>query len=250
MICDAVNLDTLDIVNTHKKKNAKSYRCGIFNMTNNNMCKHKTRSPYKINNKYACTLHYKLTCNKTAIVIQKIYKGYRSRQKINNIYKKLPTELQHMILFYVRQDYYYNRYTKTIGRIVQNKLTISLNNIINDLDNVMIFAYLDRLYNYLTKNNKDILHIIGMFIKYYAVIEKSIIIKNYCCNLQIKFINIINKLNNNLIDYDFHPNSEYLNHNNNNSRNNLRNELFDIIYNIKTILANCVYFQSGLQFII
>ena len=221
MINDVVDLDIvdIDIVNTHKKKNAKSYRCGIFNMTNNNMCKHKTRSPHKINNKYACTLHYKLMGNKTAIVIQKIYKGYRARQKINNIYKKLPTELQHMILFYVRQDYYYNRYTKTIGRIVQNKLTVGLNNIINDLDNVMIYAYLDRLYNYLTKNNNNILHIIGMFIKYYAVIEKSIIIKNYCCNLQIKFINIITKLNNNLIDYDFHPNSEYLNHNNNNSRN-------------------------------
>ena len=43
-----------------------------------------------------------------------------------------PTELQHMILFYVRQDYYYNRYTKTIGRIVQNKLTVGLNNIINE----------------------------------------------------------------------------------------------------------------------
>ena len=129
----------------------------------------KRGSPYKINNKYACTLHYKLTRNKTAIVIQKIYKGYRERQKINNIYKKLPTELQHMILFYVRQDYYYNRYTKMFGRIVQNKLTIGLNNIINDLDNVMIYAYLDRLYNYLTNNNEDILHINGIFIKYFII---------------------------------------------------------------------------------
>ena len=114
---------------------------------------------------------------------------------------------------------------------------------------ITIFEYVFEANGPLWLHNNNILHIIGMFIKYYAVIEKSIIIKNYCCNLQIKFINIITKLNNNLIDYDFHPNSEYLNHNNNNSRNNLRNELFDIIYNIKTILANCVYFQSGLQFI-
>lgn len=44
MINDAQDIDNvdIDIVNTHKKKNAKSYRCGIFNMTNNNVCKHKT----------------------------------------------------------------------------------------------------------------------------------------------------------------------------------------------------------------
>lgn len=39
--------------------------------------------------------------NKYAITIQSIYRGYKKRKYLNNIYNKLPDDLQNHILYFI-----------------------------------------------------------------------------------------------------------------------------------------------------
>jgi hypothetical protein len=251
-MCDALETlaisDSSDIPNKVVSKNARSYRCSVYNSSRNNVCKRKMKSPKKIHNKNLCAMHYKLACTKTAIVIQKNYKGHRIREKINNIYKKLPCELQYRILFYIKQDHYYNMYLKTIGRIAENKIVNGLNLVSNNLYVILSPTYLDNLHTYLTNNKEDLLHILNMFLKYYSVIKDNNKIKNYCYNLQIKFIYINNKITS-LNHMEDHFNPEYSDHEHTNYHE-IRNEIFDIIYNIRLLLARCVTFQNTYPHII
>jgi hypothetical protein len=68
------------------------------------ICK-KNKSPlFNFNKLNYCTNHAKLLVNKFVILIQKIYRGYRRRIYLKNIFYRLPRELQQHILNFNNQN--------------------------------------------------------------------------------------------------------------------------------------------------
>ena len=79
-------------------------------------------------NKKYCILHARIMYNYFVILIQKCYKGYRIRNKINNLFKPLPIEIQHIILDYVKEPYYIKQYNNSITKILSNKVESVIKN--------------------------------------------------------------------------------------------------------------------------
>ena len=100
----------------------KKRRCQCKNITNNLICKNKFYKFNILNNKKFCTFHYKYYSNYYATIIQKIYRSYKCRKIINNIYIKLPNDLQNKIINYIREKYYYQKYLKKLDTLVSKKL--------------------------------------------------------------------------------------------------------------------------------
>ena len=44
------------------------------------------------------------------------------RQKLNNLFKPLPRDMQRMVLNYLNEPYYLNKYNKSITRVLSNKI--------------------------------------------------------------------------------------------------------------------------------
>ena len=71
-----------------------------------------------------CYSHAKKILAKSAIVIQKQQRGSRSREIINNIYIKLPTEIQRIIDKYINEELQIKRQINIINKIIFNRFNI------------------------------------------------------------------------------------------------------------------------------
>jgi len=67
-----------------------------------------------------CSLHTKIVFGKCAIVIQKIFRGNRARNKLN-IYKNLPFDLWDRVLFWSRYNINVKKYSKSCYKIYNKK---------------------------------------------------------------------------------------------------------------------------------
>jgi len=83
-------------------------RCSSFATSTNRKCK----LPYSfmICNKKFCHIHAHIIFDKSAVIIQKCFIGWKLRQKMNNIFLKLPDDLQRKIMWYNREPYYLEKY--------------------------------------------------------------------------------------------------------------------------------------------
>ena len=86
---------------------SKIYRCSCRNSTTDKICKNKMRNPFYINKKPICAFHYSYYKTEYALTIQRYYKGYKIRKLLNNVYKKLPCDIQKIIVKFVREPHYY-----------------------------------------------------------------------------------------------------------------------------------------------
>jgi hypothetical protein len=71
-----------------------------------------------------CYSHAKKILAESAIVIQKHQRGSRSREIINNIYIKLPTEIQRIIDKYINEELQIKRQINIINKIIFNRFNI------------------------------------------------------------------------------------------------------------------------------
>ena len=78
-----------------------------------------------------CFNHSQLLYNKYVIIIQKYYKGYKSRKYLKNIFKKLPCDIQNIIKFYINESLYNKKYINTLTKIITNNT--------HDLHNYMFY---------------------------------------------------------------------------------------------------------------
>lgn len=132
----------------------------------------KRKCKNKIYNYNVCLNHFKLLYFKYIIIIQKNMRGYKIRKKYNNIYKKLPIDLQHKIINYINKDYYYNKYISKLNSIILNysyKLHYHLfNNEIFMIDDfIKIYKLYTKYYNIIPINNLKHIYIIGFYIYHY-----------------------------------------------------------------------------------
>ncbi len=94
-------------------------RCRYNNVKNNEikrfrLCKNKQ---YMLN---YCYIHFMIKHYKHIIIIQRMYKGYYVRKKLN-IYYNLPRDLQRKIIWYINESVYVNNYFNSIKKIIYKR---------------------------------------------------------------------------------------------------------------------------------
>lgn len=140
-----------------------SKRCSCFAITTNRICKKKFL--FVIQGKKCCSIHAKYEFNKYAIYIQKCWKGYRLRYIVQNVYVKLPSEIQKKIMFYVRENDLIKKYHHdVISRILDTKCYYL--NLINILD---IF-YIPNIDHY--ENLNKVIYLYKLYTKYSIIVPK------------------------------------------------------------------------------
>ena len=159
-----------------------SSRCCVY--TNNSNCKLLCKRKFKfiINNKKYCGQHLSLFYKKEILKIQSIYRGYKSRKLINNIYLRLPCDLQRKIIFKVRENFLIKKHHyDVISKTIYNKF--NLINIFPNLENIYNMLLDDHFMNYSTTisnfYNKIIVeleyitNIYLLYTKYYDILNKE-----------------------------------------------------------------------------
>ena len=154
-------------------------------------CKHKKY--INIKTEY-CILHYKLIHIKSIILIQARFKGNKIRNKLNNIYNRLPDELQRLIINKGREYFSYNKYKKVINNIINKRIckimfsnyTHQINNNLYQVneDDIVTISYLSMdLYI------QDVSHLCSLLNKYYCIYNEDKII-----NRNIDLYKLIRKI--------------------------------------------------------
>jgi len=173
------------------------------------ICK-KFDNKYKfyINRFNLCKNHFVLINLKFIILIQKIYRGYKSRRILNNIYIKLDNDTQRIIKYYLNNE---NKdlYKKILNKKIYNQSQIisqnyNIYNLFNNIQDYTRFIYLSEKYYDLLDYSKtkfvycvtrDIIETIE-FINDQYTIESNLLYDNNIINLNnhIYFYNNINAL--------------------------------------------------------
>lgn len=122
---------------------------------NNVKCK-KFNHIYINENSY-CLNHAMLLYNRYAVLIQSHYRGYKARRKLTNIFYNLPTDLQHIIIGYISEAHYIQKYTKTIQNIIEKK-NYDFHNFYFQQNNKLSIDYLYNCYRLYSKYH-NIIHI-------------------------------------------------------------------------------------------
>ena len=156
-------------------------------------CKNKKNKNLKSD---CCTLHYKLMYEKYIILIQKIFRGNKIRNKLDNIYKKLPDEIQRIVVNKAREYISYNNYKKIINNIIINRINNIFNSNYTYALNGNQSPLPSNVTNYFNMNLYiiDIFHICKLLNKYYFIYDIN---NNYFTN--IKFYKLIRKI---FVNYD------------------------------------------------
>ena len=158
-------------------------RCSC--LTNKNkIC--RLSSIFNINSKRLCTIHAKQMFNKYAILIQKNYRRHKVKNKVNKIVKRVPDDVRDIILFYMREDSYIQKYNESIEKIIINK-TISLLGPIGINTSAELLDHLISNTNgdietrkfYHLEYYQDISDLYKLYLKYYSIIDNSYLEKLY-----------------------------------------------------------------------
>ena len=146
--------------------------------------------------------------NKFAIKIQSLYRGYKQRKLLKNIYIKLPDDLQYKIIDIIREDYYYNKYINTLKTIISNKLFKYIN------------LYMDKWWEdyllfieYIIDNENYIKNTCLIYKKYYSLLDNNKyidVIKEMNMTLDILLIARI-KYNDYITSENYHKNYNIIN---------------------------------------
>ncbi len=127
-----------------------SLKCSCFKF--NKKC--NKNSFLVIKNYPYCLNHSLLLYNKYILIIQKFYRGYKARRYLVNIFNKLPSDLQELVIYYINYNFYKKKYLNTISALVTNN-TYNLHNYKNSNQKLSI--------NYLFNCYK-------LYYKYYLII--------------------------------------------------------------------------------
>ena len=156
-------------------------RCQFRNLTNNNICKHKSKTIYYIFDKKCCKYHYSYYGKVYATKIQKVYRGYKCRTNkyFNNVYKHLPDDIQNIVRFYINQDLYYKKYVKTLLKVLVLKIlnfiwymtknTYRYNTYLFQLRGDDLIEY----ENFIYKERDNIMYIYNLYFKYESLFNNK-----------------------------------------------------------------------------
>ena len=121
---------------------------------NCSLCKKRKEPIFCLYNKLYCKNHSILLYNNNITNIQKIYRGYKIRKYLKNIFNKLPRDLQTHILEFNRKNIKNNK-TKYVNKQLHN-ITYKINNFSNIRSHVITIAEIEHILLFLMKYNSYI----------------------------------------------------------------------------------------------
>lgn len=158
-------------------------RCSCFTKKNK-IC--RLSSIFNINFNRYCTIHAKLLFNYHAILIQKNYRRFRVKRKVNTIIKRVPDDIRDIILFHMREEFYNKKYNNSIEKIIINKTIRLLGPLgINTAEQLLDFliansgSNIDNRKFYHLNYYKEISNLYTLYYKYYSILDNSYLEKLY-----------------------------------------------------------------------
>ena len=155
-------------------------RCGCRALSTSKICLNKY--VFKFGQERYCTIHARMKFNDRVGLIQKIWRGYRTRGMLNKVYKRLPEELQEKINFLVRENYLIKKHHhQVIDKIIQKKTK-------------EIVEIIYSSFSILETSEEKIKKIYELYIKYFEIItekrDKDFLYRSQGFISNFNFINI------------------------------------------------------------
>lgn len=128
-------------------------RCeiSIIDSTTKRLRKCKNFFKFDIFDKKCCTIHANSLYIKYIIKIQKVFRAYKLRKKINYL-TALPIDLQHKIITYSRDSFYENKKNEKIAEIILNKIDIFIKKYFNIPQQIYYLYGAIEFYNFEQSN--------------------------------------------------------------------------------------------------
>ena len=130
-----------------------------------------------------CIIHLKILYEKYIILIQKVYKGFYIRKKLN-IYYKLPRELQRKIIWHMNSNLYLKHFNSSLSKLIYKRY-YNFKFIYNDY----LTPYFFPNTIFLTSLNKT--NIDNLLYDYFSLIKLSIKYNSIMYYNKIPYINDI-----------------------------------------------------------
>lgn len=213
-----------------------NYRCqiSIIDTTTKKTRKCKNRYKFDILEKKCCTIHANSLYKNFIIKIQRAFKAYKLRKKIN-YFKLLPTDLWHKIL--TDNFFYENKRNKKIAEIILNKIDIFIKKYFNNPEQMFYLFGAIEFYSFQQDNNHPIelyvpayqthpdanylinhvLYLFYLLDKYQLIIieEKKFFDRNYkiahdYSSMYLKFLSLREKLLSYIYNIDDIENYKYI----------------------------------------
>lgn len=143
-----------------------STRCQCKN-ANFLLCRNKQKIFLNINKKRTCSYHVNYLYIGIITKIQKVYRGYLTRKKLNYFYKRLPNDIQDLIKYYINEELYCKRKENKIKMIVNRKLNTFNIEMLNVFNTSVLF--IDEFLKY---ENKILSHF-NLLNKYNSLVFDS-----------------------------------------------------------------------------
>lgn len=142
---------------------SRKTRCSSLAVSTNRKC--KLSCSFMIQNKNFCYIHAHMLFDQSASIIQKCFEGWKVRQRMKNIFLKLPHELQRKILWYIREPYYLKKYHyKPIQTILTARYVVISKDSYGDFASWQRLP-VDRAITYYNQ----IMNIYRLYIKYFSI---------------------------------------------------------------------------------
>lgn len=177
----------ISIINPQNNLLKKRCQCKT---ANNLTCRKKTRYINALTTNRYCKMHFKLHYIKYILLIQKTYRGYKSRRLLTNIYYKLPEDIQLIVDYYINIELHYKKYTSHVNRIIVNKKN-NFYNVFDIFDFYIVKKYNGEILYY----NDEILYVRTDYLDAKNdVIYNNIDLIYYMCNIYRKYkcLNLFN----------------------------------------------------------
>lgn len=197
----------------------KSKRCQCYNI-NNKICNNRQKNFYIYKMKRVCSFHFRILFYKYILIIQKIYRGYISKKKLNYFYKRLPHDIQYKIKYFINKELYIKKFNNNLILVINQKLNKFIIKYYNLLNETSIGYPIEQLEEYLL-NEYNIIEHYRLFSKYNNIIIIPILI-----NMELLWHKIFD-YNTNICQYYF---------DNNLNNNEIISTLNNIEYNIRFII--------------
>ena len=139
-----------------------------------NICKNP--SSVEIKNKPICWVYLNQLYLTYTLIIQKSWKGYKSRRIFKNIFKNLPYDLQRKVIFHIREPLLIEKYQhNAIKNVLNNKLiTSSFYTRPVGLNGIRSFFDPDIVDSIQIQNNMlPIVNLYRLFGKYISIADKN-----------------------------------------------------------------------------
>ena len=169
-------------------------RCEIYVIDNETKRKRKCKNNFKFDflDKKICYIHFHCLYIKKIIKIQKVFRLYILRKKIN-YFKQLPTDLQHKIITYTKYNFNEIKRNEKISEIIFNKLDLFIKKYFNFSEQRYYLLGAIEFYNYQNNFNSypNANYLINyLFYLFYILDKYQIIIKQekfYIYNYRERF---------------------------------------------------------------